>query len=106
MVRQEIYGYLLAHHAIGALIYQAATEADIDPDRVSYTRTVRIIRRAIGRPFPPSRKNTSAPRSRPTSPASRTSTRRAGIGPTPGHQASPPQLLPRQASQRQGNPPH
>ena len=48
MIRQEIYGYLLAHHAISALICQAATEADTDPDRVSFTRTVRIIRRATG----------------------------------------------------------
>jgi hypothetical protein len=53
MVRQEIYGYLLAHHATSALICQAATEADIDPDRVSFTRTVRITRRAIGLAFPP-----------------------------------------------------
>ena len=53
MVRQEIYGYLLAHHALSVLICQAATEADIDPDRVSFTRTVRIIRRAIGPAFPP-----------------------------------------------------
>jgi hypothetical protein len=54
MVRQEIYGYLLAHHAISALICRAATEADIDPDRVKFTRTVRIIRRAIGpADFPP-----------------------------------------------------
>ena len=54
MARQEIYGYLLAHHAISALICQAATEADIDPDRVSFTRTVRIIRRAISpAAFPP-----------------------------------------------------
>ena len=35
MVRQEIYGYLLTHYAISALICQAATEADIDPDRLS-----------------------------------------------------------------------
>jgi hypothetical protein len=48
MVRQEIYGYLLTHHAIGALICQAATEADIDSDRVKFTRTVRIVRRAVG----------------------------------------------------------
>jgi hypothetical protein len=54
MVCQEIYGYLLAHHAISALICQAATEADVDPDRVSFTRTVRVIRRAIGpAAFPP-----------------------------------------------------
>jgi hypothetical protein len=55
MVRQEIYGYLLAHYAISALICQAATEADIDPDRVKFTRTLRIIRRAIApAAFPPS----------------------------------------------------
>jgi hypothetical protein len=54
MVRQEIYGYLLAHWAISGLICQAATEADIDPDRVKFTRTVRIIRRAIApAAFPP-----------------------------------------------------
>jgi hypothetical protein len=54
MVRQEIYGYLLAHHAVSALICQAATEADIDPDRVKFTRTVRVVRRAIApAAFPP-----------------------------------------------------
>ena len=54
MVRQEIYGYLLAHHALSALICRAATETDIDPDRVKFTRTVRIVRRAIGpADFPP-----------------------------------------------------
>ena len=54
MVRQEIYGYLLTHYAITALICRAATEADIDPDRVKFLRTVRIIRRrAAGPAFPP-----------------------------------------------------
>ena len=53
MIRQEIYGYLLTHHAISALICQAATEADIDPDRVKFTRTVRMVRRAVGSAFPP-----------------------------------------------------
>ena len=42
------------HYAISALICQAATEADIDPDRVKFTRTVRIVRRATGpAAFPP-----------------------------------------------------
>lgn len=50
MVRQEIYGYLLTHYAISALITQAATEADIDPDRVKFLRTVRIVRRRINDP--------------------------------------------------------
>jgi hypothetical protein len=54
MVRQEIYGYLLTHHAISTLICQAATEADIDPDRVKFTRTVRVVRRDIApAAFPP-----------------------------------------------------
>jgi hypothetical protein len=55
MVRQEIYGYLLTHYAISALICQAATEADIDPDRVKFKRTVRIVRRRVTDPaaFPP-----------------------------------------------------
>jgi hypothetical protein len=55
MVRQEIYGYLLTHYAISALICRAATEADIDPDRVKFKQTVRVIRRQATSPaaFPP-----------------------------------------------------
>jgi len=55
MVGQEIYGYLLTHYAISALICRAATEADIDPDRVKFKRTVRIVRRRVSDPaaFPP-----------------------------------------------------
>jgi len=50
MVRQEIYGYLLTHHAISTLVCRAATEADIDPDRVKFKRTVRIVRRRVTDP--------------------------------------------------------
>ena len=55
MVRQEIYGYLLTHYAISALICRAATEADIDPDRVKFKRTVRLVRRRVAdsTAFPP-----------------------------------------------------
>jgi hypothetical protein len=53
MIRQEIYGYLLTHYAISALICAAATEAGIDPDRVKFTRTLRIIRRHATAAFPP-----------------------------------------------------
>lgn len=49
-VRQEIYGYLLTHYAISALICRAATEAGIDPDRVKFLRTVRILRRRVSDP--------------------------------------------------------
>jgi Insertion element 4 transposase N-terminal/Transposase DDE domain len=50
MARQEIYGYLLTHYAVSALICRAATEADIDPDRVKFKRTVRIVRRRAADP--------------------------------------------------------
>ena len=43
MVRQEIFGYLLTHYAISALICKAAAEAGIEPDRVRFKRTVRIV---------------------------------------------------------------
>jgi len=47
LVRQEIYGYLLTHYAISALICTAATAAGIDPGRVKFKRTVRIVRRRV-----------------------------------------------------------
>jgi len=50
MAEQEIWGYLLTHYAISALICAAATAAGIDPDRVKFKRTVRIIRRRAGDP--------------------------------------------------------
>ena len=53
MVVQEIWGYLLTHYAISALICDAATAAGVDPDRVKFTRTLRIVRRAAGPAFPP-----------------------------------------------------
>jgi hypothetical protein len=53
MAEQEIWGYLLAHYAISALICTAATSAGIDPDRVKFKRTLRIVRRAVGPAFPP-----------------------------------------------------
>jgi hypothetical protein len=55
MVRAEIYGYLLTHYAISSLICEAATAADIDPDRIKFTRTLRIVRRRVtdSAAFPP-----------------------------------------------------
>ncbi len=53
LIEQEIWGYLLTHYAISALICDAATAAGIDPDRVKFKRTVRIVRRAVGPAFPP-----------------------------------------------------
>jgi hypothetical protein len=50
MVRQELWGYFLTHYALTALICTAATAAGIDPDRVKFKRTVRIIRRQAAGP--------------------------------------------------------
>jgi hypothetical protein len=54
LVEQEIWGYLLTLYAISALTCAAATAAGIDPDRVKFKRTVRILRRRVADPaFPP-----------------------------------------------------
>jgi hypothetical protein len=45
LVHQEIWAWLLVHHALTALITRAAEAADLDPDRVSFTRALRITRR-------------------------------------------------------------
>lgn len=45
MARQEIWGILLAHYAIRHLMHEAAETADIDPDRLSFIRSLRLIRR-------------------------------------------------------------
>ena len=44
---QELYGFLLVHHAIRHLMHQAAAEADHDPDRISFTRSLRVVRRQV-----------------------------------------------------------
>ena len=44
---QEIYGFLLVHHAIRDLMHQAARAAGLDPDRISFTRTLRVVRRQV-----------------------------------------------------------
>jgi hypothetical protein len=47
LVRQEIYGLLLAHFAIRGLMHEAALQADEDPDRLSFIHAVRVMRRKI-----------------------------------------------------------
>lgn len=55
LVHQEIWAWLIVQYAMAALITRAAEAADIDPDRLSYTRALRIVRRtATGTAgFPP-----------------------------------------------------
>lgn len=42
-VVQELYGLLLAHYAVRSLMHAAAVEADLDPDRLSFTHALRVI---------------------------------------------------------------
>lgn len=46
-VVQEIYGWLLGHYCIRATMFQSATIAGISPLRLSFTGSLRVIRRAI-----------------------------------------------------------
>jgi len=39
-VMQELYALLLAHYAVRVLMHQSACEADVDPDRLSFTEAV------------------------------------------------------------------
>lgn len=47
MVLQEMYGLLITHYAIRQIMTDAADPADLDPDRLSFTRSLNIIRRQI-----------------------------------------------------------
>jgi hypothetical protein len=47
-VVQELYALLLAHYAVRALIHAAAQEAGVDPDRIGFLRTLRLVRDAVG----------------------------------------------------------
>jgi hypothetical protein len=46
-VRQEFYGFLMAHFAIRGLMHEAALKADEDPDRLSFLHAVRVVRRKL-----------------------------------------------------------
>ncbi len=47
MVKQEIWALLLTHYATRDLICQAADAAEIDPGRLSFIRSLRVIRRQV-----------------------------------------------------------
>ncbi|MCA1682138.1 MAG: IS4 family transposase [Actinobacteria bacterium] len=45
LVHQEIWAYLIVHHAISALTARASAAADLDPDSISFAKVLRLIRR-------------------------------------------------------------
>ena len=47
LVRQEFYGFLMAHFAIRGLMHEAALKQDVDPDTLSFVHSVRVVRRKL-----------------------------------------------------------
>lgn len=47
LVEQQMWGLLLAHYAIRALLADAADPAGYDPDRMSFVKGVRVVRRQV-----------------------------------------------------------
>jgi hypothetical protein len=47
LVRQEFYGLLMTHFAVRGLMHEAALDADLDPDRLSFLHAVRVVRRKL-----------------------------------------------------------
>jgi Insertion element 4 transposase N-terminal/Transposase DDE domain len=43
LVRQELYGLLLAHYIVRWWMHQSACEANLDPDRLSFTHAVEVL---------------------------------------------------------------
>jgi len=65
LVLQEIWGHLCCHYAIRSLMSEAAEHSGHDPDRVSFTAALRIVRQTVSQQgsFPPqhSPERTGAP---------------------------------------------
>jgi hypothetical protein len=47
LVIQEFYGLLLAHYAIRGVMHEAALQAELPPNRLSFVHSVRVIRRRL-----------------------------------------------------------
>lgn len=46
-VIQELYALLIAHYVVRYLMHEAALQAELDPDRLSFTHAVQVIQDAI-----------------------------------------------------------
>jgi len=47
LVKQELYGLVMGHYAIRAVMHEAAEKAGIDDDTLSFTHSVQVIRRRL-----------------------------------------------------------
>jgi hypothetical protein len=46
-VLQELYGLLLLHYAVRSLMAASAAQADLDPDRLSFTHAIHVLSDAL-----------------------------------------------------------
>ena len=46
-VVQEIYGWLIAHYCLRATMFEGATQKGVSPLRISFTGSLKVIRRAV-----------------------------------------------------------
>jgi hypothetical protein len=47
LVAQEVWAHLLVHYALRVVMHTAALEEDLDPDRLSFIGSLRVIRRQV-----------------------------------------------------------
>ena len=47
LVKQELWGLLLAHYAVRQLMERAAWQQGLDPDRLSFVHALRVIKRKM-----------------------------------------------------------
>jgi hypothetical protein len=47
LVKQELFGLLMGHYAIRSVMHEAASQANLDDDELSFTHAVRVIRRRL-----------------------------------------------------------
>jgi hypothetical protein len=46
-VIQELYGLLIAHYILRALMHEAAQQAHLDPDRLSFVGAIKVLQKAV-----------------------------------------------------------
>jgi hypothetical protein len=46
-VIQELYGLLIAHYILRALMHEAAQQTNLDPDRLSFVGAIKVLQKAV-----------------------------------------------------------
>jgi hypothetical protein len=113
-VRQELWAHLILHHGLRTVMFEAAaigTSEDLDPDRISFTLALRLVRRSLPRAPFPTRQGAALeaaiaeltqprafvlrrPRAHPRTVKRRASRYPCVLAPTPGARlASPPSVI-------------